>query len=945
MKLKKTILLATALLAVNVAMLQAAEAVASPAGGADKVRIVPVPTSVQGVSECCLTLSGEWKVKYFDTAEQAEANMSGTSGWGDYSAERPFGERHTVRLLKRDVTLPADFSDKRIVVRLNGVAHYAKLFVNGRFVRDHWGSFMAWTGDITQFVGDAGKVSIMLMVDETREGLAEFINGDGLQRDVQLMALPKNYVASSRVETLFDDAYKDAVLRLKLDIDKADLKTANKVKVELTAPNGRRVHISPSQFDVPAEGGEMVVEGNVKSPLKWDAEHPNLYRMTLTLTADGKVAQTIERNVGFREVELRGRNLFVNGQEVKLRGMWGGNSIAQLVSLNVNHTRQKWVTEQQLDSCDILGVYVLDENPVDFAKYGAESDPQYAWQWKSLMADLIERDYSHPSVIMWGLGNESFHGANVLDAYKYIKTQDTVRPVMYSWANRVKTTEEIPFDVYSYHYPDITRGASDVASYNTAIWHSEGLIDKRTVVPQMPVICDEYAHVVLSDQETDRDPNVRNFWGESLKVFWDSMYNTDGALGGDQFGLFTSLNNGTDTPEIWLTRKAYSPIHIEADHFDLPAKGEPLSFRMQNRFSHTDMREVTIRWSIGDRSGETQCSALAPAEWGEMKIPVGEVKSGDVVDFVFLRGDGLQVDEFSFVVAPEPVKMPAFSDKAPRLEESAGAITVSGDRFKIVFDKYVGLMTSAEYDGRQVITRGPILQFEGSNLSAKEWWCDSMSARMEGSTAVIDIEGNYAAIYVAFRITVDGEGLIATDYTIRHFPDAPPAEKTLPWDGTHVGGFSEIGVVYDLSPAVESLEWDRKALWTTYPEGHIGAPKGVAYKSVPEVKGKWATYTADNGNFSHAPGTVRPYNMNFLASKEYIRQATARLSDGTGVQVLSPESDAVRMMPNERTPQGVSIVINNLWNYPTLGLGNYMKEPIIISDGYSNRVTMRLVGR
>ena len=101
--------------------------------------------------------------------------------------------------------------------------------------------------------------------------------------------------------------------------------------------------------------------------------------------------------------------------------MWGGNDAKQLRDLNVNHTRQKWVTESFLDSCDHYGVYVLDEVPVDFAKYGPEIDPKYAYQWLSLISDLMERDYSHPSVVMWGLGNESFQGSNVLKSFFLLK--------------------------------------------------------------------------------------------------------------------------------------------------------------------------------------------------------------------------------------------------------------------------------------------------------------------------------------------------------------------------------------------------------------------------------------------------------------------------------------------------------------------------------------------
>ena len=166
----------------------------------------------------------------------------------------------------------------------------------------------------------------------------------------------------------------------------------------------------------------------MKSPRKWDAEHPNLYDVRLTLSdSRGRESETLASTYGFRQVELRGKQLFVNGDEVKFRGLWGGEDVRQLRDLNINHTRQKWATEAFLDSCDVHGIYVLDEHAVDFAKFGAELDTTFAYQWVNLIAEKIERDFNHPCVVMWGLGNESFTGPNVLDSYKYAKAEDPAR--------------------------------------------------------------------------------------------------------------------------------------------------------------------------------------------------------------------------------------------------------------------------------------------------------------------------------------------------------------------------------------------------------------------------------------------------------------------------------------------------------------------------------------
>ena len=141
---------------------------------------------------------------------------------------------------------------------------------------------------------------------------------------------------------------------------------------------------------------------------------------------------------------------------------------------------------------------------------------------------------------------------------------------------------------------------------------------------------------------------------------------------------------------------------------------------------------------------------------------------------------------------------------------------------------------------------------------------------------------------------------------------------------------------------------DRKALWTVYPSGHIGEPKGVAYKSVQKVDGDWGTFTNDGNTFgsnARMPSVSEPqqFNNNFRGMKEYIRTATALYQGSNiGIQAVSPETNAVRMSRSTwRGHEGIYMIVDNLWNYPQLGLGNYMKDAIVIKEGYSNSVQMR----
>ena len=165
-----------------------------------------------------------------------------------------------------------------------------------------------------------------------------------------------------------------------------------------------------------------------------------------------------------------------------------------------------------------------------------------------------------------------------------------------------------------------------------------------------------------------------------------------------------------------------------------------------------------------------------------------------------------------------------------------------------------------------------------------------------------------------------------------HYPtfNYEPRTKTdVPWNGSYYGGFGEIGLKYELTGDIDRLSWDRHALWTVYPANHIGAPKGTAYKIMEENPNDWGTFTGDRGTYMGGNSRGGLCTNNFRAMKEYIRTATAYLAEEEyGLQVFSPMTDAVRMDQSQMDNSRIEMIINNQWNYPELGLGNYMKTPI-----------------
>ena len=913
--------------------------------------IVPVPESTAGVQQTVTVLRDNWKMLanpqgdfWTNSADLASWRSvtpgGGRGGFGGFGGGASQSAYHSI------LAIPADYAGHRVLLRFEGVSNGAKVWVNGKFVRDHWGSFMPFTCDITDFVEPGKSADLFVGVDDRKTGLAQYVRAGGIQRDVKLFAEPADYISRFHVATDFDADFRDATLKVWLRMDFYGGEHA-RVKLALWDAQGQPVDLQPDVIELTRTSPETVTAVPMAHPRKWDAEHPQLYTLEATVTgADGGALQTLSRKFGFVKTERVGRRVLVNGREVKFRGLWGGNSVQDMVDNNINHTRQKWATDELLDDCDRLGVYVTDENPVDFSKNPVASDPQFLPQYLSFMADLVERDRDHPSVIMWGLDNESEYGSNVEPTYKYVHAEDPRRTAMFSWGSHIPVDRELPYDVYSFHYPPFD---GDLASYGNSAFNSHSLVLDRQPQPEIPVIADEYAHLpIYNPDELRRDPNVHNFWGESIKYYWEKMFVTDGCLGGDIFGL--PGGRGAHPPEYWLIKKAYAPVRVDGQDIANPGAGRPLAIAVKNWFDHTDLSELKILWAIGGETGELAGPVIAPHSAGQFEIPPRAWRDGEVVGLKFQRADGLVVQESALPVSPTLPGLPNPQGPLPQITQDTSRITVAGADFALEFSRQTGLITHGIFHNTPIIQSGPYLHIVAtdqgkSTVDLPPWSLQQITAAQEGNEAVVSITGNYGPAAVDFELRVDGTGLITTKYHLGAFPFTPPTAHPRPWNNSHFGGFSEVGVSFLLTNGVDRLAWRRKGLWSVYPEDHIGRNAGLAQRSAGG--GSWGQGSGGGGRggFGGPPGGgggEPRVDNDFRAMKEYIYSAIA-LVGGTdlGLQALSDAHDAVRLEVIPGDWGGVSMNVNNEWNYPQLGNSNFMKPPVKVGEGYANTVRVR----
>lgn len=882
--------------------------------------IIPVPASVSGVSEPVVLLNGIWKFSMTAPSDFYENHVD-PSTWPDirvpgeawmqgfpiaFDAEYP---------CKREIDIPADYAGQRIFIRFDGVYSDARVWIDGFLVGSHQGGFNSWQVEITDHVS-AGQSAWLTVAFKDKSSDVSYATGyaqaylnkttrghriGGILRDVVLFAVPPVHLVRVHATTDLDASYTDATLQLEVGVDFSAGSAPVDVGFELTDPSGGNVPLTPSLFTVSPAQSNAVFQIPVVDPLKWDAEHPWLYTLTTRLYSGGQVLQTATKKIGFREVEIADNRLLVNGADVKLRGgcrhsihpregrahvPWTDEADVKLykeANINFIRTSHYPTTPSFLELCDQYGIYVDEEAAMVWRQInpGETDNPAYADIYIREMAEMVERDMSHPSIIMWSLANESYEwGQNFEEERDYARAVDPSRLLTIG-----VNPDGLPhgLDFISGHYP---------------AWNSD--FNKSG----LPYLFDEAAHVACYYEPgsvLDTDPNSRHFWGESLKKFWDGIYSSSGTAGMAIWGtidevFYTPWQEGgygrwgifdgwrRPKPEHWLTKKAYSPVRIGNAPLGHPGTGNSLFISVTNRFDHTNFNELEITWKIGDESG-VLASDLAPGAAGELVVPSRDWRDNDIVELSFIAhqpGYSYLVDEFHLPLIPCTTDFPAPQGPTPALSETATDFTVAGDQFEIVFDKATAQIRSASYGGETFLVGGPLLNlfpmYTGPLLNP------SIAAYTVFPFAVVMVTGNFDGINVAFELKIDGNGLIQTSYTVAN----PPAVPSV---------YSEVGVAFVLDRDVDRLEWDRKGLYSIYPVDHISRNTGVAIKFRPgpgqayRQEPAWP-WILDMKDF-HMNGTNDSgYGMTaeFRGAKEYIYSASLTRSTRTAV-ALADDAD------------------------------------------------------
>jgi beta-galactosidase len=378
-------------------------------------------------------------------------------------------------LYRTTFRLPRDWQRRHTLIRFDAVSFGFEFWINGKPAGSHAGAFTPSQFDISSYVLPDRDNILAVRVSKRSHGYEFDCHDDwalsGIFRDVTLLSRTNRHVRDLSVVTTAGDP---AVVRVRTEIaafEGSIPRAGLSVHGELCTAEGTR--IGAFDADVP-EGGVVVQDLQVNAPRLWTAETPYLYTLAVSLRENGRILEEVHRAVGIRTVSIENGVLLLNGAPIKLHGVdrhtihpqvgrvfteeIQQKDVALMKAANINAIRTSHNPPEQrfIDLCDEKGFYVICEVP--FGGNGKHlDDPAYQEDLLTRADETVLRDRSHPSVIVWSIGNENPYTPLVEQTVKRVKTLDPTRPVCLPEMNAyaVKAFATLPdfIDILAPHYP------------------------------------------------------------------------------------------------------------------------------------------------------------------------------------------------------------------------------------------------------------------------------------------------------------------------------------------------------------------------------------------------------------------------------------------------------------------------------------------------------------
>ncbi len=606
-----------------------------------------------------IRVPGVWQLQGYDKPQYTNVRFP-------IPYDPPFVPDEThVGVYERSFLLPQAFQNRRTVLRFDGVASCYYAYVNDALVGFAKCPHLCSEFDITDALlpgENRIKVIVLQYSDGTYLEDQDMWRFNGIFRDVSLLSFGKQCICDVVMKTTLNEDLQDGLFTL-------TVKAEGVKEAKFRLLDGRETVASGT---VPLQFGEGTVQGKIQGVKKWSAEFPNLY--TLLVTIDG---QAECQKIGFKKVEIRDGVFYLNGKNVKFKGVNRHdthptlgfytpvnemvNDIVQMKKHNINTVRTSHYPNDPrfLELCDQYGLYVVDETDLEchgVVEFGSYDLIATAPKWEKQFVDrgvrMVQRDRNHPCIFMWSLGNEAGFGCNHKAMAAAIREVDDL-PIHYERDDRGETA-----DVYSRMYENL-----------------DGMEERTKQFPHLPFFQCEYAHA------------MGNGPGE-LESYWQRFYASDRMMGGcvwewadhgllqekegvpyyaygGDFGEWPHDGNFCVDALVYPDRRPHTGL-MEYKHVLRPVRvswqeegKSEVSFWNTMNFANLscfDCHWCLVQGAEVMQQGQLQLTA-APGERETANLPLMPCEKGAVLNFTFtLRQDTLWAKR-SHVVAQDQLEI------------------------------------------------------------------------------------------------------------------------------------------------------------------------------------------------------------------------------------------------------------------------------------------------
>jgi len=823
-----------------------------------------------------------------------------------------YRERDPVGSYRRTFALPAVWRGRQTFIVFDGVYSAFYLSINGQSAGYSQDSRLPAEFNITRFLKPGDN---QIAVEVYRWGVGSYLEDQdtwrmsGIYRNVTLVSRAPLHVRDFQVLTPLDADYRDATLRLRVQVrNLASQPAAASVEAKLLDDGGSPVFpplVSKIAVDPNGEAG-VSFEQRVANPRKWSAEDPNLYKLLVTLKdASGAVIESIPWNVGFRQSEIKGNQILFNGRKLYLKGvdqhefdpdtgmvvtrarMLQDFQLMKRNNINAVRTSHYPHVPEWYALCDQYGIYVLAEANIESHGYGANSRTPISdgEDCRDMHVDrvsrMVERYKNHPSIFAISMGNEGGYGRNFAAAKDWVKTHHPEFFVGYepgnSYHGDVLSPMYTPADKLAATYQRLAKGRPMyLVEYAYSRGNATGDLQQYwDVFESEPFLHGGFIWDWQDKAIRKRDANGKEFFAYGGD-FGDKPNDDDMCANG-----IVSADR-TPHPALAEVKKVYQNIAVEP--VDL-ARGE---IRVRNKHLFRDLSFVRGAWTMEENGvaiahGDLPALTAPAGEAQEIALAIQQPALQPGAEYFLKIGFALAHDQLwapaGYEVAYDQFQMPYVVPpaRAPdvtampklRMTESAAAFEISNGRFTARIGKRSGALESYVYQGKEMLAGALAPNYWRAETSDDRGQMPRMAVRQAvwhdaaGKRSVAAVHAGTLSPQLV-KVTADADlpaGKSTQQYVYSIYGDGSiEVESTLHPAG-ELPDLPRIGTQFQIPGEFRKAEWYGRGPQENYWDRNTGAAVGRYTASVddswfpyvkPQETGnrtdvRWVTFTDAKG--------------------------------------------------------------------------------------------------